>query len=65
MSFLGIIFRLSASLGVSPNVVGTLVPTIRAALKNAVFTFDSGKKAAPTQKNSTRLYTVLNRLSVL
>ena len=49
----GNIVSLKRVLGVSPNVVGTLVPAVRATLKNAVFAFDSAKKAAPTQKNST------------
>jgi hypothetical protein len=40
-------------LQVSPNVVWTLVPTVRAAFIDAVFTFDSVKKAALTQKKST------------
>lgn len=37
--------------GVSPNVVGALVPAVRAAFINAVFAFDSVKKAASTQKS--------------
>ena len=40
-------------LRVSPNVVGTLVPAVRAALVNAVLAFDSVKKAALTQKRFT------------
>ena len=59
-----ILFRLShAAIGqqelvayallVSPNVVGAPVPAVRAALIHAVFTFDSVKKAALTQKRST------------
>jgi len=66
MSFLAIFFRLNArfkrqqglaavpwALRVSPNVIRTLVPAVRATLINAVFTFDSVKKATPTQKKST------------
>jgi hypothetical protein len=39
-------------LGVSPNVVWTIVPAVSTPLENAVFALYSGKKPASAQKNS-------------
>jgi hypothetical protein len=64
MSHSAICFRLSAfrydnmsyncalcASGVSPNVVGALVPAVRASLIKGVFAFNSVKKVASTQKS--------------
>jgi hypothetical protein len=47
--------------GVSPNVVGALVPAVRASLENAVFAFGSVKKAASTQKSPQHYRLARNR----
>ena len=43
----------SFTLRTSPDVVGALVPAVRAALVNAVFAFGSVEKAALAQKRFT------------
>jgi len=61
----GNILLLKRALDVSSNVVGALVPAVRASLKNAVFTFDSVKKTVPTQKSPRLLKSARKRFKFM